>query len=1136
MIINFFIRGVIILNNKTFTLLFLFTLLVISVGAVSAADNNTNLNNVSDSQYATSTVSNNTNLNLEDPQGNQSNVYYVGGNTTTDGDGSVDNPYNNLNLALNSSKSGDTIIINDGIFSGENNTNLVISKSLTLKAAEGATPIFNGQSKNRIFVIKSPNVTLDGLTFINGNVPNYGGALLIQNSNTNIRNCTFRNCYANAGGAVFIYPSVSNTVFKDTSIERCQATYGGGAYLYASSVNNTVFDNTTFRNCYAGLAAAIYNKGSNTKIINSTFNKSRATDGGSIFNDKKSSNLLINGSSFNNNVADDQGGAIYAGGSTNPITIINSNFTNNVAYDNSVMGGGALLLNGIGNKIINSTFSNNMAYEKGGAILFTRSNNSVINCTFDNNSAVRGGAIAYRAYVDEAIENNTIIGSVFTNNGKDVINNTNSSFTKGGAVYAFANNTQIINSSFDNNSAIMGGAVLFSPNSTNNNIESSNFTNNKAVYYNGGAVVSGGTNDSISDSKFINNTAQNYGGAISMNNITVVNSTFENNNAKIGSTIYSINSTIVNSSFSNDDISEDDKAIVALNKVDIINSNSSSLKILSYNNDRIVNGNYSENQSTFDNGYLGYCAEQFSDSLIDGVVFDNYTIFNRLNGEDISDLLKILVYEYYNGTSLQSELNILTDGDYLNSNNTMIQDVVSKYNSGLRINSSNNVKVLDNGTFRIYDFKFLITPQGTQNSFLFRLSEGANETVVKETLTPVVFNGNDAKFNITVMNNGNCNLTGIFVRDNDFSNGLIYKSFESTYNWVYNSENNTWILNDTLEPNRTANLTIIFTTSQSGVLVNNVSSGVGNYVFSNSSNNTTVYTPNMTVVKIANDPVVFVGNLTSFTIVVTNTGDCNLTRVFVCDNDFSNGLVYKSFESDYNWVFNPENGTWVLDDVLEPNQSVNLTVVFIANQSGVLVNNVSSGFEDHVFSNSSNNTTVYTPNMTVVKIANDPVVFVGNLTSFTIVVTNTGDYNLTGVYVVESNYTGLNYVGFTGDNWVKNDNVFTYLNTLGIGQSANFTVIFNTVKPGNYTNIVIAGSNETVNITTNNTTSVKENKTDNNTNHTNNKTNKNNHSNTVDHNSEKNLTGIAQGTPATGLPIMAFLIALLCLLIPRRRK
>ena len=47
----------------------------------------------------------------------------------------------------------------------------------------------------------------------------------------------------------------------------------------------------------------------------------------------------------------------------------------------------------------------------------------------------------------------------------------------------------------------------------------------------------------------------------------------------------------------------------------------------------------------------------------------------------------------------------------------MIQDVVSKYNSGQRINSSNNVKVLDNVTFKSYVFKFLKTPQGTQNSF-----------------------------------------------------------------------------------------------------------------------------------------------------------------------------------------------------------------------------------------------------------------------------------------------------------------------------------------------------------------------------------------------------------------------------------
>ena len=49
----------------------------------------------------------------------------------------------------------------------------------------------------------------------------------------------------------------------------------------------------------------------------------------------------------------------------------------------------------------------------------------------------------------------------------------------------------------------------------------------------------------------------------------------------------------------------------------------------------------------------------------------------------------------------------------------------------------------------------------------------------------------------------------------------------------------------------------------------------------------TVYKPNMTVQKIANDNVTYVGNQTSFTIVVTNTGDCNLTDVVVTDTDFT---------------------------------------------------------------------------------------------------------------------------------------------------------------------------------------------------------------------------------------------------------
>ncbi|WP_042707073.1 DUF11 domain-containing protein, partial [Methanobrevibacter wolinii] len=166
-----------------------------------------------------------------------------------------------------------------------------------------------------------------------------------------------------------------------------------------------------------------------------------------------------------------------------------------------------------------------------------------------------------------------------------------------------------------------------------------------------------------------------------------------------------------------------------------------------------------------------------------------------------------------------------------------------------------------------------------------------------------------------------------------------------------------------------------------------------------------------------------------------------------------------------------------------------------------------------------------------------PVVFVGNLTSFTVVVTNTGDCNLTGVSVLESNYTGLSYFNFTGVNWTKNGDVFTYANTLGVGESVNFTVVFKTVKSGNFTNIVIASSNETGNVSANNTTTVK---TENHNNNTiDNKTKHNNTTNQdiVKYNNKNNLSGLGQGTPATGIPIFVLFIALISLLLlPKRRE
>ncbi|MBE6500791.1 MAG: Cna B-type domain-containing protein, partial [Methanobrevibacter thaueri] len=115
--------------------------------------------------------------------------------------------------------------------------------------------------------------------------------------------------------------------------------------------------------------------------------------------------------------------------------------------------------------------------------------------------------------------------------------------------------------------------------------------------------------------------------------------------------------------------------------------------------------------------------------------------------------------------------------------------------------------------------------------------------------------------------------------------------------------------------------------------------------------------------------------------------------------------------------------------------------------------------------------TVPTPNMTVEKTSLNKTVKVDQQVYFVIVVTNTGDCELTGVYVIEEEYSE----GLVFDHMVPNsdwtfdgNNKFTYNKALGIGESASFTVVFNALSVGFKINTVTAGNNltnDTVNST-----------------------------------------------------------------------
>ena len=115
--------------------------------------------------------------------------------------------------------------------------------------------------------------------------------------------------------------------------------------------------------------------------------------------------------------------------------------------------------------------------------------------------------------------------------------------------------------------------------------------------------------------------------------------------------------------------------------------------------------------------------------------------------------------------------------------------------------------------------------------------------------------------------------------------------------------------------------------------------------------------------------------------------------------------------------------------------------------------------------------------MTVQKITIDKVVFVDGNVTFMIVVTNTGDCNLTDVKVTEIyNSAELDLLDIKDDDggrWTRSGDVFSYSGNLTVGSSTNFTVVFKALVNGTLLNQVNATSNQTDNKTGNNTTDVK---------------------------------------------------------------
>ena len=255
---------------------------------------------------------------------------------------------------------------------------------------------------------------------------------------------------------------------------------------------------------------------------------------GNYVNDKTlsiSKSLTLEGNA--NTVIDGNASRIMEVTADATVVLTNLSFTN----------GNAALVGAISNEgkltISNSNFYSNKATGNSGTIITNKNKLNINNSKFYQNSAGKG------------VVNNQNNALLVIDNSEFYNNNMTSFSNSYGIVYTTSANATISNTVFRNNAVKYGGAIYATKSSDATigivNIINSTFEGNSANTGQGGALFVSGGECIIKESMFINNKANpgkfngGQGGAIytSLNgNVSVTDSVFKNNQAKLGAALY----------------------------------------------------------------------------------------------------------------------------------------------------------------------------------------------------------------------------------------------------------------------------------------------------------------------------------------------------------------------------------------------------------------------------------------------------------------------------------------------------------------------------------------------------------------------------------------------------------------------
>ena len=413
-------------------------------------------------------------------------------------------------------------------------------------------------------------------------------------------------------------------------------------------------------------------------------------------------------------------------------------------------------------------------------------------------------------------------------------------------------------------------------------------------------------------------------------------------------------------------------------------------------------------------------------------------------------------------------------------------DFIGVWTNGNREWTYNGAKVwtlngiLENGTSASFNVFFNVTKNGTLINNVSAVSNLTNETngtnqtkaylpnmtVEKITYEETVYVGDQAIFTIFVRNTGDCDLSNVTVTETWFSDGLVFDDWvpNGDRRWTYDDSTRTWTLVGVLNTtDPLASFVVYFNVTKNGTLHNNVSAKSNLTNETNATNETKAYLPNMTVQKVTIDQEVYVGNTSRFTIVVENTGDCVLDKVYVVDTDYDHsGLAYRKYENgSRNWNYD-DDGKWTLIGTLAVGEKANFTVWFEVLTNGTFVNNVTAGSNLTNETNGTNNTTGKPIcDLGIIKIVNTSNCNIGDLVEWNITIINHGPSAASDVIVKDVLPKGLELVDYKVDvgNFTKGINEWS-VGTLEKDTPVSLILVTKVLIDGTFLNIA------TVNTTT----------------------------------------------------------------------